>query len=175
MSVPGFRRVNGACRCPSIVAGIVSAAGVQDAKTVVSTPDDHLHSIPNRCVCIPTGRCTRDRGRYPSICYRIIFSTGVVIGGSISAPHDHFRAVPHCRVAGSRRRRVVRAGSCPRVRRGVVSATSVQVSAAENCSTPHNHLAASPHCCVTPSASRCVCCAGRCPCVCRGIVSPTGV
>ena len=42
-------RVGGAGGCPTVGAGIVSAAGVQVA-AVISAPDDHFTAGPHRCV-----------------------------------------------------------------------------------------------------------------------------
>ena len=75
----------------------------------------------------------------------------------------------------SGRRRVSRAGGCPTIRAGIVSATAVQNNGTiEAIATPNDHFTASPHCRVLLP------CGGRigqvrgCPTICAGIVSPAG-
>jgi hypothetical protein len=46
VSVPASGRVGGAGSRPTVVARIVSAAGIQS----VSTPDDHFTATPHRCM-----------------------------------------------------------------------------------------------------------------------------
>ena len=45
--------------CPSVGAGVISAAGVKGAEVVSSAPDDHFTTCPNCCVRISRGRCVR--------------------------------------------------------------------------------------------------------------------
>src|ERR1051326_4111767 len=65
----------------------------------------------------------------------------------IPAPNDHFTAGPRCRVTGSSRSCVSRAGACPTIRAGIVSAAGVVITPA-----PNDHFTAGPHCRVTDSA-----------------------
>ena len=63
----------------------------------------------------------------------------------LPTPNDHFTTGPHCRVTGSSRGRVVRAGSCPTIRAGIVSPACVK--SAERIisySPPDDHFTASP-------------------------------
>src|SRR4051812_45651851 len=91
-----------------------------------------------------------------------------------SAPHDHLTAGPDCRVKGSARGRVGRAGGCPTIRGGIVSTAGVEIGAVIK-SAPHDHLAAGPDCRVNASGRGCVGRAGGCPTIRAGIVSPAGV
>src|SRR5204863_9495338 len=65
----GQRRIDNRGRCPTIRAGIVSAAGVQNrrVRNVVSTPDDHLATGPYRPVKLSCIRCIYRGGSSPSV------------------------------------------------------------------------------------------------------------
>jgi hypothetical protein len=65
-----------------------------------------------------------------------------------STPNNHFTAGPHCRVTGSASGRVSRAGVCPTVSTGIVSAAGVFSSA------PNDHFTAGPDCRVLLSGTR---------------------
>jgi hypothetical protein len=70
-------RVGGARRCPSIYAGIVSAAGVQNADRIRSAPDDHFAPGPD-CRVVPSGLGRiDDASRSPRIRAGIVSATGV--------------------------------------------------------------------------------------------------
>ena len=47
MLVSGIRNVGRASRCPGVRTGIVSPAGVQNARIISSTPDNDLASGPH--------------------------------------------------------------------------------------------------------------------------------
>ena len=69
-----------------------------------------------------------------------------------AAPDDHFTAGPHCCVISSASGRFGRAGRCPSVRAGIISAAGVQIADTVK-SAPDNHFAAGPDCCVMRRAA----------------------
>ena len=76
MSVSAGGRVGSAGGCPTVGAGIISAAGVQIA-AVISTPDDHFTAGPDCRVRLSAiGRVGR-AGGYPTVGAGIISSAGV--------------------------------------------------------------------------------------------------
>ena len=93
-----------------------------------------------------------------------------------SAPDDHFAAGPHCRVSESGSGRVGRAGGCPTVGAGIVSARRCSKTAeGAVTSAPDDHFTAGPDCRVTDSGSGRVGGAGGRPTIGAGIVSAAGV
>ena len=154
MKVSGSGRVGSAGGCPTVFAGIVSAAGAKIIREVMSTPHDHLAAGPHCRVKFSASGRIGGAGSYPTICAGIVSAPGVqpvthtII--KISAPKDHFTAGPDYRVIDSRRRRVGGAGCCPTVCAGIVSPAGVQIAAVT--AAPHDHFTAGPDCRVKLSA-----------------------
>src|SRR5207253_5948159 len=97
-------------------AGIVSAAGVQEAAAVVSAPDDHFAASPGCCVMVSASGRIDGAGGCPTVCAGIISSAGVQrVAAGQSAPDDHFTAGPDCRVNLSRSGRAGGVRWSPRV------------------------------------------------------------
>ena len=110
-------RVGCAGGYPTVGGRIVSAAGVQKAAAIISTPDDHFTTSPYcRVACPGFGRVGCVRGR-PTIGARIVPPAGIQIGRAISpsSPNDHFATGPHCCMGGSGRRGVGKTRWSPRV------------------------------------------------------------
>ena len=160
-------RVGGAGGCPTVGAGIVSAAGVQIAVAVISAPDDHFAAGPHCRVSI-VGQRARWWCWWLSNCrcWDCISRRCSKLRAIKSTPDDHFAAGPHCRVIDSGSGRVGGAGGCPTIGARIVSAAGVQRAAAI-ISAPDDHFAASPHCRVIISAIGRAGGAGRCPRVVR--------
>ena len=99
------RRVDGADRCPTIGARIVSAPSVQPAVTTTSdsAPDDHLAAGPDCRVRLSCGRRVGGAGRIPSIGVWIISAAGVRNRYRVvAAPDDHLAAGPYCACEATR-------------------------------------------------------------------------
>ena len=138
------RRVSGASGCPTVRAGIVSAAGV-DWPLI---PPQMIISLPSRlrCECIVEGALVvlvavqlSVPGLYLPPVLRVALTAR-------SAPDDHFASGPHCRVIGSCGRRVCIVGRHPTVRSGIVSSAGVRKRTRDRTTAPDNHFAAGPHC-----------------------------
>ena len=57
MTESGSGRVGGACRCPTVSNGIISAARVRLVVDATPAPDDHLTAGPNsRVIFLAAGR-----------------------------------------------------------------------------------------------------------------------
>src|SRR5206468_9484904 len=109
--------VGGGGGCPTIRAGIVSSAGVQNVEVIIiSTPDDHFTSGPDCRVAESASGHVGPAGGCPTIGAGIVSAARVEIATAVPpAPDDHFTAGPDCRVLGSGRGRVGDAGSPPLV------------------------------------------------------------
>ena len=124
----GDGRVGGVGGCPTVGAGIVSAAGVQIVIGAMSAPDDHFAAGPHCRVTVSARGRVGGAGGCPTIRAGIVSAAGVQIAGvASSAPDDHFTAGPHCRVNVSASGRVGGAGGCPTIRAGIVSPAGVQI------------------------------------------------
>ena len=92
----GRGRIGGAGGCPTIRAGIVSAAGVQIV-SCRSAPDDHFAAGPDCRVTVSGIGRVGGAGGCPTIGAGIVSAAGVQSAALvISAPDDHFTAGPHC-------------------------------------------------------------------------------
>ena len=174
VSVSAGRRVGGAGSCPTVRAGIVSAAGVQNGaisppQTIISLP------VQTAVCCASASGSVGGAGSCPTICAGIVSSAGVQIAEIIqAAPDDHFAAGPHCCVIGRRSGRIGGAGSRPTIGAGIVSAAGVQVAKAIICRPRRSfHCRSIPRCADSRQWARC--CAGSCPTIGAGIVSAAGV
>ena len=110
VTASGSGRVGRAGGCPTIRAGIVLPAGVQN-RWPHSAPDDHFAAGPD---CgVPFVRKARWWCWWLSncLCWDCIFRRCL----NATAPDDHFTAGPHCRVKVSGSGRVGGAGRSPRV------------------------------------------------------------
>ena len=96
---PTSGRIGRVSCCPTVSAWIVPATGIQIARTVVATPDNHFITSPDCGVrATSTGDIGLTCGR-PNASDRIEPSTGVQIAGvPVSAPDDHLTAGPDCAV-----------------------------------------------------------------------------
>ena len=81
-----------------IRAGIVPPACVHISVAVAldSAPDDHLTAGPYCSVTVSAIGRVSGAGGCPTIRAGIISPAGVEIRASVSAPHNHFAASPHC-------------------------------------------------------------------------------
>jgi hypothetical protein len=70
-------RASGAGGCPTIGAGIVSAAGVKIGSAVISAPDDHFAASPHRRVKVSASGRASGAGGCPTIGAGIISAAGV--------------------------------------------------------------------------------------------------
>ena len=164
MAEPGSGSVGDVRGCPSVRAGIVSAAGDSP-----SAPNDHFAASPHSCGRRDHRRVSCAR-RYPTVRIRIISAAGVEIANVVrSAPDDHFAAGPNRRVLASGSGRTGGTGRYPTVGVRIVSPASVQKAALAD-SAPNDHFAASPHSCVNPSADGRVAGTRGCPTIRSGIV-----
>lgn len=127
MKLAGGRCVGSiGCR-PSIRGWDILAACVQVIKGIaMAAPHDHLCASPNSCVIFSAVGCDV-AGIDPCVAGGIVSSTcarkaKIIIG---TAPYDHLTCCPHSGMRISRRRRVDRAGRCPTVRRGIISAACI--------------------------------------------------
>ena len=143
------------------------------------SPDNHFTAGPDCCVHPPLTWCVDGAGGCPTVRARIVSPAGVKRYGRLSAwdasaPDNHFTAGPHCRVKGSGRGRVGRAGGCPTIRAGIVSPAGVERACRDY--PPHTIISAPVQTAVwrAPGSGR-VGGAGGCPTVRAGIVSPAGV
>jgi len=162
---------------PTVVAGVVSAAGVQKAAVAHSAPDDHLAAGPHRGVSGSGIGCAARAGGRPTVRGRVISPASVQIGETPiggSAPDNHFTASPHCRVNFSASGGASSAGRSPTVDARIVSPASIKIGAAV-VSAPDDHFAAGPHCRVIISGIRRAGDTGRCPTVGAGVISCAGV
>ena len=102
---------------PSVRAGIISPAGVQEGAVVVSAPDDHFFAGPHCSVSEPGDGRIGGAGWSPTVCARIVSPASVQAVNAISgpAPDDYFTIGPHCGGEHSAIGRVRDAGGCPRV------------------------------------------------------------
>ena len=110
----GSGRVGGASGCPTIPAGIISAAGVKiGGRLFESSPDDHFTVVPDRSV--PPSGIGRvgGAGRSPPIRTRTISAASVKTAAIFSTPDDHFTARPHCGVTLSPSGCAGGVGGCP--------------------------------------------------------------
>ena len=116
VTVSGSGRVGGAGGCPTIGAGIVSAASVQKPLVARSAPDDHFTAGPH-CRVISIGHRARWWCWWLSNCrcWDYICRRCSDRHCRSAAPDDHFTASPHCRVLTSAIGRVGDAGCSPRV------------------------------------------------------------
>ena len=75
----GRGRVGSAGGCPTVGAGIVSAAGVQQAGDI-SAPDDHFTATPHCCVTNSDRGGVGGAGGCPTVGAGIVFAAGVKSG-----------------------------------------------------------------------------------------------
>ena len=96
MTVSRSWRTGNAGWRPSVAAGIICAARVENKADGGSAPDDHFAARPH-CSMIgsASGRVV-SAGRYPTICAGIIPAAGVEKGSDevLSTPDDHFTPTP---------------------------------------------------------------------------------
>ena len=95
----GRRRVGGAGSCPTVRAGIVSAAGIEEFERArrCSSPDDHLIAGPDCGVTASLSGGVGGVGSCPTIRAGIVSPARVQMPRSRDAtPDDHFTASPHC-------------------------------------------------------------------------------
>src|SRR4029077_19499871 len=139
--IPGRGRVGGAGGCPTIRAGIVSAAGIKkDIVRANSTPDDHFTAAPDRCVTGSPSRRVGGAGGSPTIRAGIVSPAAVenaAVRAIKSAPDDHFTASPDCRVIVSASGCVGGAGGYPAVGGWIVSPAGVQNAAVKSATDDH--------------------------------------
>jgi hypothetical protein len=180
--VSANRRVDGACRRPTVRAGIVSPASVRIRRTAprtMSAPDDHFVAGPYCGMRVSLGRCVSSAGSCPTIPGGVICAAGVCIIERFidAAPDNHFAAGPDRRVNDSAKRHIDNTRRHPTIVSGIVSAASMQIRMVRDrvSSTPDDHFTARPDCGVIPSCGRHVDCACRRPTVRAGIVSSAGV
>ena len=129
MSVPGSGRTGGAGSCPTVSAGIISAAGVEIIARVLPTPDDHFAAGPDRRVNDPGSGRVGGAGGCPTVGAGIVSAASVHSAGEASsAPDDHFGASPDGRVTISCRGRVGGLVGSPTIGAGVVSPAGVRNS-----------------------------------------------
>ena len=131
VSVSGIGRIGGAGGGPTISAGTIPSAGVQNSMTfeIFSAPDDHLAAGPD-CSEIESaiGRVS-GAGGCPTISAGIISAAGVEsVSIDASAPDDHFAVGPHRGVEASTGGRAGCAGGCPTIGAGIISAAGVKIS-----------------------------------------------
>jgi len=171
-------RVGGAGGCPTVKAGIISAASVHKAAAVISAPNNHFAAGPHCCVSDSADWRVGGAGACPTVGGRIVRAAGVEILTAtvirVAAPNDHFTAGPYCRVIFSAVGRADDVGGCPSISAGIIFAAGVKSAAAIR-SAPHDHFTAAPHCCVAVPRSGRVGGAGSCPTASTGIISPPGV
>jgi hypothetical protein len=169
-------RVGRAGGCPRIRAGMVCPASVQHVADPKATPNNHFSAGPDCCVLLSGRGRVGGAGGCPTIRAGIISPAGIPILARppprISAPNDHLTAGPDCRMILSNLGRVGRAGSCPTIRAGIVSAAGVEPRGTR--SAPNNHFPAGPYCGVIRSALGRVGGAGSCPTIHARIVSTAG-
>src|SRR5215469_7625202 len=87
------RCIVGARGCPTIVAGIISPAGVQIVAVAGPAPDNHLAAGPDCCVISSGLGRVGEAGGCPTVGAGIVSPAGVKKAGgregSLSAPDDH--------------------------------------------------------------------------------------
>ena len=90
-----IRRASGAGSCPSVRAGVISAAGVKGAEVVSPAPDDHFTASPDCSMPVSGGGRVGNAGGCPTIRAGIVSPTGVQkVGAIISSPDNHFITRP---------------------------------------------------------------------------------
>ena len=77
VNLSGEGRVSSACSCPTIRAGIVSAAIIEDGDLAVATADDHFSASPYCGVPIPLIRCASDGRGNPTVGAGIVSAPSV--------------------------------------------------------------------------------------------------
>ena len=111
----------------------------------------HCRSTLPCDACRAARRVGRASGR-PTVRAGIVSAAGVQLVAAesitISAPHDHFTATPHCLCEGlGQTGAFVGAGCCPTIGAGIISAPGVQLHTGKYAtSTPDDHFAAGPDC-----------------------------
>ena len=148
----------GASGRPTIGAGIVSPASVQNQR-IAATPNDHFTAAPYCRVTVCSGlRRVSSASGCPTIRAGTISAAGVHIAALIAiccpTPDDHLTAGPHRRVLESPLGRVGGAGGSPTVCAGIVPPARVEPGGATMFSTPDDHFAAGPDRRVHASAIR---------------------
>src|SRR5207247_2624178 len=91
-------RAGGAGSCPTVGAGIVSPAGVQNAGAAESAPNDHFAAGPYCCVIVSASGRAGGAGSCPTVGAGIVSWTGVEVVEVDSiviqrASNDHLAAV----------------------------------------------------------------------------------
>src|SRR5262249_29245662 len=110
--------------CPTIRAGIVSPASIQNKLVILSTPYNHFTAGPDRRVQVSGRRQTS--GGCQTIRARIFSSAGEQRGiVTLSTPYNHCTAGPDCRKIESGSGRVGGIGGYPIIRAGIVSSSGV--------------------------------------------------
>ncbi len=153
---------------PTIRAGIVSAASIENAGAIKPAPDNHFTACPNGRVTVAgDGRASSAR-RNPTLRSRIV-SRATVKNTSATrpTPNNHLTACPNCRVARARSWCAASIGSHPTVRAGIVSAAGIEILATTGViiPTPDNHFTSSPNGSIIIPPSWCAADAGRNPTV----------
>ena len=99
MKFSGSGRACGAGGCPTIGAGIISAAGVEKGAAGESAPDDHFAAGPH---CRVRGSAiwrVGGAGGCPTVGAGTVSPAGVEKAAVTEpAPDDHFAAGPYCRM-----------------------------------------------------------------------------
>src|SRR5207249_9868906 len=86
--VPATRRVDGAGGCPTIGAGSISPAGVQQA-AVGSAPDDHFTASPHRRLNKSSSKRSGDARRSPPVIdARRRLRAGYAAGAKVAGKHS---------------------------------------------------------------------------------------
>ncbi len=100
MTASGFGRVGGAGGCPTVGAGIISAAGIcLDKRSNFSAPDDHFAAGPDCRVAVPGSGRVNAAGCCPTIGDGIISAAGVEkVGDKIRRPRRSFHCSVHTAV-----------------------------------------------------------------------------
>ena len=161
----GSGRVGRAGGCPTIGAGIVSPAGVQQSPPI-SAPDDHFTAGPH-CRVIASGSWVR---------WSVLVAVQLSVLGLYlppvfrnwqlryqSAPDDHFTAGPDCRVTSRAVGALVVLVAVQLSVLGLYLPPVFKTSVGVHCSAPDDHFTAGPDCRVLASGSGCVAGAGGCP------------
>ena len=127
MTVSASGRIGRAGGCPTIRAGIVSPAGVENVAAIKSAPDDHFTASPHCRVKVSGSGCVGGAGGCPTIRAGIVSPAGVQVACRCQIrPRRSFRcrSTLPCDVSGSGR--VGGAGGRPTIRAGIVSPAGVQ-------------------------------------------------
>jgi hypothetical protein len=110
----------------------------------------------------------------PTVHTRIVSAAGVEIGTAVSAPHDHFTAISHCRVKLSAGRCVRCARSCPTICGRIIFSARIQSAGAAK-SAPNDHFITRPYCGVIVPGGRRVDSGRSCPTICVRVIYPASV